>query len=114
MFPGLKVDDVFTLDGEEMRVISHIPPHYWIQNNDTSSYYYMCLRSEKELGEAFAAGRMTLGKPTKEKGGSAGHWHTWKRYTGLNKVVDLCSCGTEREIDWHELGDGKSKDKKGV
>lgn len=45
---------------------------------------------------------------------SATHVHKFKRYTGLQKIVDYCDCGFEQPVDWKELNnesDAKNEDK---
>lgn len=41
------------------------------------------------------------------------HKCTFKRYVGLQKVIDCCDCGKEQDVHWTNAGDC-SKSKSGV
>lgn len=108
IFPGVKPGDVVTIDGEEMECTGTTGTpggSVWLQTVGTYSYYYAQSFSQKDLEEMFNSGRLKLGRWKDERGGSS-HWHVWRKYTGFRKVMEICDCGAERDLDWRTIGEG--------
>lgn len=106
----IKIGDLITVDGEELKCtgeILHINA-YWFSSGN-GSYYSLRQWSHGELEAMKASGRLVEGKKEiSVPGKGVCTWgHAWRRYRGLNKVMDVCDCGAERPVDWKDVGDKK-------